>query len=245
MSNLSEFIGGGKLCTQEFLSSGTFTPSTRLLALGGVVLVEAIGGGASGAARWNNSSITVEQGASGGDAGQYVEGLVTVTAAVAVTIGAGGVRASAAFGENKDGLSGGATSFGALLAASGGLCPLLAAGSNVIAKAGDGARSSGASLRSAAGHLIGTTGGRGINGKAGGGAAAGVVTATAGVSLATDGGGNGMYSNTLPAADVLGNSAAANSGAGGGGIVVIAPTAAFAVKSGAGGIGWLRVTWFE
>lgn len=245
MSNLSEFVGGGKLCTQEFLASGTFTPSTRLLALGGVVLVEAIGGGSSGAARWNSSSTAAEQGASGGDAGQYVEALVTVTAAVAVTIGAGGVRASAAFGENKDGLAGGATSFGALLSASGGLCPLLAAGSNIIAKAGDGARSPGASLRSAAGHLIGTTGGRGINGRGGGGAAVGVVTATAGVSLATDGGGNGTHSNILPAADVLGNSAAANSGAGGGGIVVVAATAAFAVKSGAGGSGWLRVTWFE
>lgn len=244
MSNLSEFVGGGKLCTQEFLASGTFTPSTRLLALGGVVLVEAIGGGASGAARWSNSSTMADQGASGGDAGQYVEALVTVTAAVAVTIGAGGARASAAFGESKDGLSGGATSFGALLTAAGGVCPLLNAGSNVIAKAGDGARSPGASLRPA-GVLIGTTGGRGINGRGGGGAAASVVTATAGVSLATDGGGNGTHSSTTPAADVLGNSATANSGAGGGGIVVLAPTAAFAVKSGAGGTGWLRVTWFE
>lgn len=245
MSNLSEFMGGGKLCYQEFLASGTFTPSTRLLALGGVVLVEAIGGGASGAARWNSSVIAAEQGASGGDAGQYVEGLVTVTAAVAVTIGAGGVRASAAFGENKDGLSGGATSFGALLTAAGGLCPLLVAGSNTIAKAGSGVRSPGAAERSAAGHLIGTTGGRGINGKGGGGAAASSITATAGVSLAADGGGNGTHSSITPAADVLGNSATANSGAGGGGIVVIASTAAFAVKSGAGGIGWLRVTWFE
>ena len=237
MSNLSEFIGGGKLCYQEFLASGTFTPSTRLLALGGVVLVEAIGGGASGAARWNNSSTVAEQGASGGDAGQYVEGLVTVTAAVAVTIGAGGVRASAAFGENKDGLSGGATSFGALLTAAGGLCPLLVAGSNVIAKAGSGVRSPGAAERSAAGHLIGTTGGRGINGKGGGGAAAGVVTATAGISLATDGGGNGFHSDTVPVADVLGNSATAKSGAGGVATVVIASTAAVAVKSSAGGIG--------
>lgn len=245
MSNLSEFIGGGKLCYQEFLASGTFTPSTRLLALGGVVLVEAIGGGASGAARWNSSATAAEQGASGGDAGQYVEGLVTVTAAVAVTIGAGGVRASAAFGENKDGLSGGATSFGALLTAAGGLCPLLVAGSTTIAKAGSGVRSPGAAERSAAGHLIGTTGGRGINGKGGGGAAASSITATAGVSLAADGGGNGTHSSITPAADVLGNSATANSGAGGGGIVVIASTAAFAVKSGAGGIGWLRVTWFE
>lgn len=245
MSNLSEFIGGGKLCFQEFLASGTFTPSTRLLALGGVVLVEALGGGASGAARWNSSATAAEQGASGGDAGQYVEGLVTVTAAVAVTIGAGGVRASAAFGENKDGLSGGATSFGALLTAAGGLCPLLVAGSTTIAKAGSGVRSPGAAERSAAGHLIGTTGGRGINGKGGGGAAASSITATAGVSLAADGGGNGTHSSITPAADVLGNSATANSGAGGGGIVVIASTAAFAVKSGAGGIGWLRVTWFE
>lgn len=245
MSNLSEFIGGGKLCYQEFLASGTFTPSTRLLALGGVVLVEAIGGGASGAARWNNNSTTADQGASGGDAGQYVEALVTVTAAVAVTIGAGGVRASAAFGENKDGLSGGATSFGALLTAVGGVCPLISAGSNVIARAGSGARSPGAAERSSADVLIGTTGGRGINGKGGGGAAASAVTATAGVSRATDGGGNGAHSNSLPVADVLGNSATANSGAGGGGVVVVAPTAAFAVKSGAGGTGWLRVTWFE
>ena len=51
MSTLSQFLagGGGKLKYQEFISSsGTFTPSSKLLANGGQVWVLGVGGGGSG-----------------------------------------------------------------------------------------------------------------------------------------------------------------------------------------------------
>lgn len=245
MSNLSEFIGGGRLCTQEFLSSGTFTPSTRLLALGGVVLVEAIGGGASGAGMWLPGG--VEGGCSGGDAGRFVEALCTVTAPVAVTIGAGGARASIAYNTVGDGLPGGDTSFGALVVAKGGVCGPSNISSRSIATGGRGARSLGGSSRETGGtyYMLDTRGGQGINGRAGGGAAASAVTAQAGASKAVDGGGDGLHFTGTVAADINGNSATPNSGAGGGAVAVQAVAAAFNVKSGAGGTGWLRVTWFE
>lgn len=86
MSNLSQFLssGGGKLRYQEFTSSGTFTPSAALLANGGECYYELIGGGSSGAVSFNTGH------ASGGNAGAYKTGVITLTGAVAVTIGAGG-----------------------------------------------------------------------------------------------------------------------------------------------------------
>lgn len=246
MSNLSQFIGGGKLCTQEFLASGTFTPSTRLLALGGKVLIEAVGGGASGGVEWSTVTSSADSGTPGGDAGQYIETIVTVTGPVTVTIGAGGVRASVSYNASAAGNPGSDTTFGSLVTAKGGICGQILAGSNIpVAKGGSGALSIGGSARNAAGVLTDTMGGKGINGRAGGGAAASSITATAGTSRATDGAGGGMYVSSPVTADVLGNSAADNSGAGGGAVVCLQPTAAFFVKSGAGGSGWLRATWFE
>jgi len=45
MSSTSQFFGGKSLKFQEFLSSGTFTPSAALLAAGGNVTVLLVGGG--------------------------------------------------------------------------------------------------------------------------------------------------------------------------------------------------------
>lgn len=245
MSNLSQFIGGGKLCTQEFLASGTFTPSTRLLALGGKVMVEMVGGGASGGVRWSTSASDTDAGVPGGDAGQYVETIVTVTGPVGVTIGAGGARASVSYGASAVGNPGSDTTFGSLVTAKGGICGQIMAGSIPVAKGGAGALSIGGSARNATGVLTDPMGGKGINGRAGGGAAASTVTATAGTSRATDGGGDGMLVASTVTANVVGNSAAANSGAGGGGVVCQQASAAFTVSSGAGANGWLRATWFE
>ena len=52
MSVLTDFFptGGGKLRFQEFLTSGTFTPSAKLLADGGWVFVQMAGGGGGGGA---------------------------------------------------------------------------------------------------------------------------------------------------------------------------------------------------
>jgi len=86
---------------QVFKTSGTFTPSQKLLDAGGVVTVRCVGGGGGG---YNSS------GASGGSSGMDVTRKVVVSAPVEVMIGAGGAM-------NQ---SGGATSFGIYLAASGG-----------------------------------------------------------------------------------------------------------------------------
>jgi len=85
---------------QEFKTSGTFTPSPELLAAGGLVTVRCVGGGGGGRGYSINGT--------GGDSGMDVTRVVRVTGPITVTIGAGG------------GQAGGATSFGALLSASGG-----------------------------------------------------------------------------------------------------------------------------
>ena len=60
----------------EFTSSGTFTPSAALLANGGQCYYELIGGGSGGAVAHSTFH------ASGGNAGAYKTGVITVTGAV-------------------------------------------------------------------------------------------------------------------------------------------------------------------
>ena len=114
MSNLSQFVGGGKVKkTQVFNSSGTFTPSASLLASGGWVDVVCVGGGGGGVLIGGNGA--------GGGGGYVVTGTVQVTGNTSVTIGAGGSGTSL-FGP-RGGLlagSGGTTSFGNLVVAPGG-----------------------------------------------------------------------------------------------------------------------------
>lgn len=242
MSNLSDFIsaGGGKLRYQEFTSSGTFTPSATLLANGGQCFVEAIGGGGSGGAV-RTTVVGVLSRASGGDAGTLTETFLTVSAPVAVTIGAGGAAASVTGSVNAeaDGNAGSATSFGGLLSTPGG-----AGGKAFVygqsARGGDGVLGLGQYVTDTT-NTLSARGGKGKNGKGGGGGG----SASYGDShmTATDGGGAGASSTA--SADLTATSAANNSGAGGGGATIGFNTGTLTVTSGAGGSGWLRVSWFE
>lgn len=243
MSNLSQFIGGGKLCTQEFLASGTFTPSTRLLALGGVVLIEALAGAGSGAIVCSTGGTTQ---ASGGDCGQFVESLVTVTGPVIVTIGAGGAPYSLSAVGNHNGNDGSDTSFGALVVAKGGMGGAYRSSPSGTTRGGMGIAEAGRSVFDGSGNLLDGRGGRGRNGRGGGGSAAGTLIPEN--LAATDGAGAGrIFSIPTLIANVYGYSATPNSGAGGGGISASIPSsfAGYSVFSGAGATGWLRATWFE
>lgn len=244
MSNLSDFIsaGGGKLRYQEFTSSGTFTPSATLIANGGQCFVEAIGGGGSGGAARTITNGVLSR-ASGGDAGTLTETFLTVSAPVAVTIGAGGAAASVtgSVSAEADGNAGSATSFGGLLSTPGG------AGGNAFpgsssksARGGDGVLGLGQYVTDTT-TTLSARGGKGKNGKGGGGGG----SASYGDShmTATDGGGAGASSNA--SANLTATSAANNSGAGGGGATLGNNTGTFTVTSGAGGSGWCRISWFE
>jgi hypothetical protein len=242
MSNLSEFVGGGKLRTQEFLASGTFTPSTRLLALGGTVLVEWLAGGGSGGLVSNVSSAAAYP--SGGSAGQRRSEVLTLTAPVVVTIGAGGTPVTTGTAAALDGTDGGDTTVGALVAKGGARGYTMSTAQT--GRGGDGLGGLGASrFSSVDSSALDLRGGRGLDGRGGGGGGSCPEVPTN--QLAVDGGGNGR-SETISTltANVTGYAAAANSGAGGGALRVVTTNHdGYTVASGAGGGGWARFVWFE
>jgi len=98
---------------QVFTVSGTFTPSPGLLAAGGSVTVQCIGGGGGGAI-------------AGGGSGENKTRVVTVTIPVDVIVGAGGSGVIWGHDEQTNklvpisGSDGGTTSFGDLVIAKGG-----------------------------------------------------------------------------------------------------------------------------
>lgn len=227
MSNLSDFLasGGGKLRYQEFTSSGTFTPSAALLANGGQCYYELIGGGGSGAIGSQSSC--------GGDAGGYKTGVITLTGAETVTIGAGGAAVSSTAA--TAGNAGSASSIGSLVTAAGGAGGPLPSGTN-NAGGGRGAGGLGFFTTDTA-NVLDARGGIGIYGKAGGGG--GSATYGEWHMRAVDGGGAGNYGGGT----VTATSAVSNSGGGGGGASTT--TGGFTITSGAGGSGWCRIVWFE
>lgn len=232
MSNLSDFIGGGggNLRFQDFTTSGTFTPSAALLAKGGRVYYELIGGGSSGAIGHSGYA------APGGDAGTYKTGVITVTGAESVTIGAGGAAVSAT-ATNTAGNAGSPSSIGALATAAGGIAsPAATAAAN-----GGGGRGAGGIgyYTTDVTFTIDARGGCGVNGLAGGGG--GSATFGPWHMRGCDGGGNGAYSTGGAAATATAGTA--NTGGGGGGASNDA--AAGTKTSGAGGSGWCRIVWFE
>ena len=116
MANLSQFMAGGKLRYQLFTSSGTFTPSAKLLANGGQVFLEMAGGGGAGAAEYTWGSI---YNVGGGGGSSFLKTATTVLAPVTVIIGAGGQAGRS--GSDSFGLNaiapgdGGNTSFGSVV----------------------------------------------------------------------------------------------------------------------------------
>lgn len=107
MALLTRYLPGLTKRQQIFTSSGTFTPSSRLLELGGWVEVLCVGGGGGGYYPGSGNVRT------GGGGGGVVRSIVQVTGIVAVTIGSGGTGGASP-------TAGGTTSFGSLVSAAGG-----------------------------------------------------------------------------------------------------------------------------
>ena len=91
MANLSDFLpsaggggGGGIPKYQEFITSGTFTPTQALIDTGGRISLFIVGGGAGG------GSVTSSD--TGGSGGEVLMKYITLTNtnAITVTIGSGG-----------------------------------------------------------------------------------------------------------------------------------------------------------
>ena len=101
MLDLSTLLAGGGSPPQfqDFTTSGTFTPSTKLLEKGGTVMVVLFGGGSGGGS-----------GAGHGAVPKVV--FTKVTGPVSVVIGAGGLANTTSGAGN----SGGTSSFGAITA---------------------------------------------------------------------------------------------------------------------------------
>ena len=114
MAALKKMLQKGRLLNvRAITTSGTYTPTPGTTS----ILVEAVGGGASGA-NCASTSATTFGAAGGGGSGTYVKALFnTLPSTVAVTIGSGGN--GAAPGANA-GNPGGQTTFGSLLTAPGG-----------------------------------------------------------------------------------------------------------------------------
>lgn len=115
--NLSDLIpSGGKLRYQEFTSSGTFTPSAKLLANGGQLTVVLVGGSGGNGGGDGGTSFLGRP----GHPGEARIRQVTVTGPVTVTIGAGGAAGTGGSpGSFSGGTAGGSTSFGSASAAGG------------------------------------------------------------------------------------------------------------------------------
>lgn len=153
MSTLSQFVGSGSTTMpfeQEFFTSGTFTPSAKLLAAGGRVEVLLVGGG--GGYYFDGTSSHF-----GGGGGEVKNKIAIVSGAINVLIGAPGVSGNATNGGNSD--------FGALITASGGYSGNAAG--LLRSKGGPGGGSGGYSVGTSTSEP-----GQGTNGFSGGGSTA-------------------------------------------------------------------------
>ncbi|KFK95010.1 MULTISPECIES: hypothetical protein [unclassified Serratia (in: enterobacteria)] len=102
-------LGTGRLVNiKTFTASGTYTPSTGVKK----IRVKVWGGGGAGGGTQAVSTTQAAVGG-GGTAGAYAESFITVSGALSVTVGAGGVSSVA------DGTNGGASSVGTLTAPGG------------------------------------------------------------------------------------------------------------------------------
>lgn len=238
---------------QQFDATGTWTkPNT-----GTVAFLQAWGAGASG------GRAGAGDGGGGGGGGAYAEkyiALASLSAAVSVTIGAGGTAQTV---DDTDGATGGDTTFGAYISAfgggrgngdaagnngGGGGGGLTSAGSVGTANGGAGGGPSGvigsATTNTAAnsnpfgggggdGNSTQTGGGGGLYGGGGGGMGSGTNTETAGGFSVFGGGGGGGGSDTGTGA--AGGTAVIYGGSGGAGNTGATPGTAGTAPGGGGG----------
>lgn len=228
MSTLTQFLSG-KLKSQEFLSSGTYTVPAGVTT----VWVTMCGGGGSG-----GTAGTATYGAAGGGAGAYViKQAVSVTpgASVTVTIGAGGTGVAA----DSTGNSGGTTSFGSLSVLGGTGGGHAASQTSTHIQPGNGGARGGfgkGSSLSAVSLAATSCGGRaGLTSNADGGLSWAFQS-----SASYGGGAGGLFGDgTNGNNSAASTSASANSGAGSGGSRFSSGT------GGAGGSGRCIVEWLE
>lgn len=224
---------------QTFLTSGTYTPTAGVK----FAIVEMVGGGGGGGGALAGSAANVGSG-SGGGAGGYIKAILTASqigTSQAVTIGAAG-----AAGANTGAIAGtgGSTTFGALLTASGGLGGDGFAGGGFLAYATAGGNGGGFTI------TTGTDNGSATGSQGGGGFATVVSTAMAhssgcGASSKLGQGASGRASAASNATNgtLIGNAAGANTGGGGGGANG-GGTGSTATTGGAGGTGKVIITEF-
>jgi hypothetical protein len=218
------------------------------------VLVEAWGGGASG-----NAYVNANGSAAGGEGGEYVARVFRIEdlpASIVATIGAGGAGVTATSSGSfirAPANSGGSTSFGALLTARGGLANLSSdanlgayAPSKITTLAGKNGGDGGGSVpnsSTADRRLAPGPGGDSVYGGGGGGGAGGTGNPymAGGTSVFGGAGGAGGYSTSSGA---VGSPGAARGGGGGGAMVMKTVAAGDTAKSGAGGRGEIKLTWW-
>lgn len=104
MSNLSQFLGGKIKKSQVITATGTFSPSSTLIASGGWVDAFVVGGGSGGVNSDNGVDTKYEYGGGGGAVCTSTIQLST-TQTINVTIGAGGALNTASAGQNNGGFT--------------------------------------------------------------------------------------------------------------------------------------------
>lgn len=216
-----QFMGGGVLKMQEFLSSGVFiAPQT------GVYLITGTAGGGSGAVA--NTSTNANWTVCGGAGGRYVVKRpveLIKGQSVNVTIGAGGAAVTINDGQQAaNGSAGGNTTFGSLLTLFGGSGGQASAVTNAVASVGGTPGFAENNNNQTLTILFGA-----LSAIATGNSGA-VASQRWGVS------GAGLFGNAVNSL-----SAAANSGAGGGARL----GTTYPLSSGVGGSGRLIVEWIE
>jgi hypothetical protein len=231
---------------QEFLADGTFTAPDNLA--GDVVYITGCGGGGSGAARnADPADIALSTGGSGGFYCLKRPLPVTIGTSYAVTIGGGAAAVVSAYATTANGAAGSATTFGALLALSGGTGGRASDPLTTQPRGGFNAGSvylGYSSTTLAANTTIWLNDSENSEGYKGG-------AFKASTRVLSTGGGGGLFGNGGDAQALSGitgaaDSAIANSGGGGGGCSITSSSGAgLTATSGAGGSGRLIIEWQE
>ncbi|MBV6817497.1 phage tail protein [Rahnella sp. PD12R] len=213
---------GRLLNIQQFSSSGTYTPTAGTTRI--VVEVVAGGGGGGAALYTTSSQVSMGGGGGGGGTASSLLQLSSITTPTSVTVGAGGSGGTT----SAIATSGGNSSFGSYLSASGGTFgpagTAVAVGATQLTFNGGGGDATGGNIYNAMGLAGGqglvlasgyVSGGGGASSKGAGGVPLSTVgSSTTGRPGRNGSGGGGAYSYTSA-------SVVTNGGAGGAGIVYV------------------------